>query len=80
MLTVHHALAFLVIGVCLLATVLALVAYRRRVGAGALVSHVLALAHLGRLDEAAEELRLKPGLEAVATVKATSVMVEVPDR
>src|SRR2546430_15455233 len=44
MLTVHHALAFLVIGVCLLATVLALVAYRRRVGAGALVSHVLALA------------------------------------
>lgn len=30
--------------------------------------------------EAAEELRLKPGLEAVATVKATSVMVEVPDR
>jgi hypothetical protein len=44
MLTVHHALAFLVIGVCLLATVLALVAYRRRGGAGALVSHVLALA------------------------------------
>jgi len=44
MLTVHHALAFLVIGVCLLATVLALVAYRRRVGASALVSHVLALA------------------------------------
>src|SRR5256884_8403229 len=43
MLTVHHALAFLVIGVCLLATVLALVAYRRRGGAGALVSHVLAL-------------------------------------
>jgi molybdopterin-binding protein len=30
--------------------------------------------------EAADELRLKPGLEAVATVKATSVMVEVPDR
>jgi len=44
MLTVHHALAFLVIGVCLVATVLALVAYRRRGGAGALVSHVLALA------------------------------------
>jgi hypothetical protein len=44
MLTVHHALAFLVIGVCLLATVLALVAYRRRSGAGALVAHVLALA------------------------------------
>ena len=44
MLTVHHALAFLVIGVCLLATVLALVAHQRRAGAGALVSHVLALA------------------------------------
>jgi len=44
MLTVHHALAFLVIGVCLLATVFALVAYRRRGGAGALVSHLLALA------------------------------------
>src|SRR5438132_13603346 len=44
MLTVHHALAFLVIGVCLLATVFALVAYRTRGGAGALVTHVLALA------------------------------------
>ncbi len=44
MLTVHHALAFLVIGVCLLATVLALVAYRTRGGAGVLVSHALALA------------------------------------
>jgi molybdopterin-binding protein len=28
--------------------------------------------------EAADELGLKPGMEAVATVKATSVMVEVP--
>jgi hypothetical protein len=44
MLTVHHALAFLVIGVCLFATVVALVACRTRSGAGALVSHVLALA------------------------------------
>jgi hypothetical protein len=44
MLTVHHGLAFLVIGVCLLAAVLALVAYRRRGGGGPLVSHVLALA------------------------------------
>src|SRR5712691_7171567 len=43
MVTVHHALAFLVTGVCLLATVVALVAYRRRV-AGVLVSQVLALA------------------------------------
>jgi hypothetical protein len=44
MLTVHHGLAFLVIAVCLVATVLALVAYRTRSGAGAVVSHVLALA------------------------------------
>ena len=28
--------------------------------------------------EAADELDLRPGMEAVATVKATSVMVEVP--
>jgi molybdopterin-binding protein len=28
--------------------------------------------------EAADELGLKPGMEAVATVKATSVMIEVP--
>jgi molybdopterin-binding protein len=28
--------------------------------------------------EAADELNLQPGMEAVATVKATSVMVEVP--
>jgi hypothetical protein len=44
MLTVHHALAFLVVGVCLLAGALALVAYRRRGSGGALVSHALALA------------------------------------
>ena len=44
MLTVHHALAFLVIAVCLLAAVLALVAYRRRGSGGAIVSHALALA------------------------------------
>ena len=44
MLTVHHALAFLVIAVCLLAAVLALVAYRRWWGGGALVAHALALA------------------------------------
>jgi hypothetical protein len=44
MLTVHHALAFLVIGVCLLAALLALVAYRRRGSGGTLVSHALALA------------------------------------
>jgi hypothetical protein len=44
MLTVHQALAFLVIGVCLLAAVLALAGYRRRGGGGPLVSHALALA------------------------------------
>jgi len=45
MLTVHHALAFLVIAVCLVASVLALVAYRRRgAGGGVLVAHGLALA------------------------------------
>jgi hypothetical protein len=44
MLTVHHALAFLVIAVCLFAAVLALVAYPRRGGGGALVAHALALA------------------------------------
>ena len=44
MLTVHHALAFLVIAVCLLAATLALVAYRRRGSGGALVAHALALA------------------------------------
>jgi ABC-type spermidine/putrescine transport system permease subunit II len=44
MLTVHHALAFLVIAVCLLAAVLAVVAYRRRRSGGAVVSHALALA------------------------------------
>jgi hypothetical protein len=44
MLTVHHALAFLVIAVCLLAAALALVAYRRRGSGGVLVAHALALA------------------------------------
>jgi len=44
MLTVHHALAFLVIGVCVLSALFALVAYRRRGSGGAVVSHGLALA------------------------------------
>lgn len=30
--------------------------------------------------EAADELDLRPGIEATATVKATSVMIEVPER
>jgi hypothetical protein len=58
MLTLHHALAFLVIGVCLLATVLALVAYRRRGGAGLLGSHVLALAQTLIVAQAAVGLLL----------------------
>ena len=44
MLTVHHALAFLVIAVCLLAAVVAVVVYRTRGGGGVVVSHALALA------------------------------------
>ena len=44
MLTVHHALAFLVMGVCLLAAVLALAAYRRQGSGGLVVAHALALA------------------------------------
>src|SRR5438876_10235962 len=58
MLTVHHTLAFLVIGVCLLATVFALVAYRTRGGAGALVTHVLALAQPLTVAQAAAGLLL----------------------
>ena len=58
MLTVHHALAFLVIGACLLATLFALVAYRRRDGAGALVAHVLALAQTLIVAQAAVGLLL----------------------
>ena len=42
MLTAHHVNAFLVIGVCVLASVTAFVARRR--GAGGAVAHVLALA------------------------------------
>jgi hypothetical protein len=44
MLTAHRMLAFLVIGVCLLAAALALIAYARRAGGGTLVAHALALA------------------------------------
>jgi len=42
MLTAHHVNAFLVIGVCVAASVTAFVARRR--GAGAIVAHVLTLA------------------------------------
>ena len=44
MLTAHHINAFLVIGTCAVSAVAALVAYRRRRGAGRLVAQLLALA------------------------------------
>jgi hypothetical protein len=44
MLTVHRLIAFLLIGICVLSSVLALAAYWRRGSGGALVSHALALA------------------------------------
>jgi ABC-type spermidine/putrescine transport system permease subunit II len=44
MLTVHRLLAFVVIGICVLAAVLALVASRRQGRGGAVVAHALALA------------------------------------
>jgi hypothetical protein len=57
MLTVHRLLAFLVVAVCLLAALLALVAYRRR-GGGAVVAHALALAQTLVVGEAAFGLLL----------------------
>jgi hypothetical protein len=44
MLTAHHVNAFLVIGACAVSAVVALVAYRRRGGAGRVVAQLLALA------------------------------------
>jgi hypothetical protein len=44
LLSAHHVNAFLVIGVCVLSAVAALVAYRRRGGAGQVVAQLLALA------------------------------------
>jgi hypothetical protein len=44
MLTAHHVNAFLVIGVCLVASGLAFLALRRAAGAGAAVTQALALA------------------------------------
>jgi hypothetical protein len=44
MLTAHHALAFLVIGVCAFAGLAALVVYRRGRAAGGLTAQALALA------------------------------------
>ena len=44
MLTAHHINAFLVIATCVLSAVAALVAYRRRSGAGRIVAQLLALA------------------------------------
>lgn len=44
MLTAHHVNAFLVIAVCVLSALAALVAYKRRTGAGRVVAQLLALA------------------------------------
>jgi hypothetical protein len=44
MLTLHHVLAFLVLGVCIVAAALAVIAYRWPGTRGQLVSHALALA------------------------------------
>ncbi len=44
MLTAHHVNAFLVLAVCVASAVAGVVAWRRRTGAGRIVSHLLALA------------------------------------
>jgi hypothetical protein len=44
MLTLHHVLAFLVLGACIVAAALAVIAYRWPGTGGPLVSHALALA------------------------------------
>jgi hypothetical protein len=44
LLTAHHINAFLVIATCAISAAAALVAYRRRRGAGRVVAHLLALA------------------------------------
>jgi hypothetical protein len=44
MLTAHHVNAFLVLGVCVVSSGAAFVAYRRRRGAGGIVAQLLALA------------------------------------
>ena len=58
MLTVHHVLAFVVIGICVLAAVLAFVSYRRHGTGGAFVSHSLALAQTLVVAQAAFGLLL----------------------
>lgn len=57
MLTVHRALAFLVVAACLLSAVLAFLAYRRGRG-GALVAHALAFAQTVVVAEVAFGLLL----------------------
>ena len=82
MLTSHHALAFLVIGVCAAAGLAGLVAYRRR-AAGRIVAHLLALAQtvlvaqvslglllLSRHRRAADHLHYLYGTLALAAVLA----------
>ncbi|MGZ4367168.1 MAG: hypothetical protein ACXVFD_16375 [Gaiellaceae bacterium] len=58
MLATHHGLAFVVVAVCILAALLALVAYRRRGTGGRLVAHALALAQTLVVAQAAVGLLL----------------------
>ncbi len=58
MLATHHGLAFLVVGVCILAALLASIAYRRRGSGGRLVAHALALAQTLIVAQAAVGLLL----------------------
>jgi hypothetical protein len=58
MLTVHRLLAFLVIGICVIAALLAFIAYRRQGSGGAFVSHSLALAQTLVVAQAAFGLLL----------------------
>jgi hypothetical protein len=58
MLTVHHALAFLVVGVCVVGAALALLSYRRRGRGGNLVTQALALAQTLIVGEVAIGLLL----------------------
>ena len=61
MLTAHRVLAFLVMGMCAVAAVAALVAYRRRGSGGTLVAHALALAQTLVVAEVAFGLLLLAG-------------------
>jgi hypothetical protein len=58
MVALHEAVGAAIIAVCVVSSVLGLVAYRRRSGAGALVSHALVLAQTLLIAQAALGLLL----------------------